>query len=167
MAVGGPTYGEDRSQWLRRYALAADWLEQGPDQALTSLLWTLSLYELQSTEPQDLVRLTPRNMALAVLALLLRLVLELMLWPYVVVLVMGGGWQTVAALLIAASLTLPRLPVPRRLWPFSVEWHSWTHALIAAASFLFPCWTQLWQQRLAACVLLFFSTMGFSAPADC
>ncbi|WIA34607.1 hypothetical protein OEZ86_012927 [Tetradesmus obliquus] len=85
----------------------------------------------------------------------------------VLVLVMGGGWQTVAALLIAASLTLPRLPVPRRLWPFSVEWGSWTHALIAAASFLFPFWTQLWQQRLAACVLLFFSTMGFSAPADC
>ncbi|WIA34608.1 hypothetical protein OEZ86_012927 [Tetradesmus obliquus] len=38
----------------------------------------------------------------------------------VLVLVMGGGWQTVAALLIAASLTLPRLPVPRRLWPFSL-----------------------------------------------
>lgn len=85
MAVGGPTFGEDRSQWLRPYALAADCLEQGPDQALTSLLWTLSLYELQSTEPQDLVRLTPRNMALALLALLLRLVLEIMLWPYVVV----------------------------------------------------------------------------------
>ncbi|WIA34610.1 hypothetical protein OEZ86_012929 [Tetradesmus obliquus] len=54
----------------------------------------------------------------------------------VLILVMGGGWLTVAALLLAATFHLPRLP-KHPLWPHMDNYIS---AVMSAASFLAPLW---------------------------
>lgn len=69
----------------------------------------------------------------------------------VMILVLGGGWQTVAMLLLATALHLPRLP-RHYLWPS----FTWTDAVVTATSFLAPFWPLWWQRWLAAAALLFF-----------
>jgi hypothetical protein len=61
------------------------------------------------------------------------------------ILSMGGGWQTVATLLLAATFYLPRLP-RHFLWPC---YNHWGHSLMLAAGLLTPFWPQSWQQLLA------------------
>jgi hypothetical protein len=58
---------------------------------------------------------------------------------------MGGGWQAVATLLLAATFCLPRFP-RHFLWP----WYSdWGKAMLLAADFLAPVWPHSWQRWLA------------------
>jgi hypothetical protein len=66
------------------------------------------------------------------------------------ILVLGGGWQTVATLLLAASFNLPRLP-RHRLWPWRAHWMA---ALLLAASVLAPTWPHRWQRWLAGIELV-------------
>ncbi|WIA14433.1 hypothetical protein OEZ85_002959 [Tetradesmus obliquus] len=83
LLAGGPTNGEDRSQWLLPCAVAFDWMDRGGCDAMVSLLWTLSLGELPpGKEPRHLVRLTPRNIVLALLAAVLTIVVNVFVIGY-------------------------------------------------------------------------------------
>jgi hypothetical protein len=69
------------------------------------------------------------------------------------ILVLGGSWQTVTTLLLAASFHLPR--VPRHfLWPWCMHWEQ---ALLLAPCFLAPAWPHWWQQWLATAGLLIYA----------
>lgn len=84
----GPMRSEDRREWLLPIALVVNWMEHGgASEALQSLLWTLSLYDLPEDEdPQeDLVPLTLRNLVLALLGLLLSTSMSLLAAVYTLV----------------------------------------------------------------------------------
>jgi hypothetical protein len=67
-------------------------------------------------------------------------------------LILGGGWQSVATLLLAAACYLPHLP-KHPLWPFFMEWGN---AVMTAACFLAPFWTDWWLRWLAYGGLVLF-----------
>jgi hypothetical protein len=64
-------------------------------------------------------------------------------------LLMAGGWRNVAALLLAASFYLPRLP-RHYLWPWCVHWNQ---ALMLAPCFLAPIWPHWWQRWVTGIAL--------------
>lgn len=72
---------------------------------------------------------------------------------HVLILVMGGGWLTVAVLLTAVTFMLPRLP-KHELWPHFSEWVA---AVLTAMSFIAPLWPHWWQRLLAYGWLAWFA----------
>jgi hypothetical protein len=84
---------------------------------------------------------------------LLELFLMCCTWlPCRQVYVLGGGWQTVATLLLAASFYLPRLP-KHPFWPWVMDWNA---AVFTAACFLAPFWPASWQRWMAYAGLVKF-----------
>jgi hypothetical protein len=73
------------------------------------------------------------------------------------VFLLGSGWQTVAALLLAATFHLPRLP-KHPLWPFCDVYNA---AVIVAACLLAPIWPSWWLRWLACFGLVLFWHSGF------
>jgi hypothetical protein len=68
------------------------------------------------------------------------------------VFIFDGGWQTVAAPLLAATFYLPRLP-KHYLWPIYPEYYP---AVWTAVGFLAPLWPEWWQRWLACGRLVLF-----------